>query len=507
MRETFPKKKKGDSLAARHVNDLSRVARQFAGPIVGSYSNAHQSGVAAFSTQLPMWTESAVEITNDVIDDDDTSDSGLYLCKIRYYDSTDEEWKSQDKEWQLDATAIGASLSVDDVVIAYFHQQRGMFVPVSGSEVASLVEARGDSTTAAVIHETGETSYEVEFWLERNDGTGWTKVHGRTFYINAYHPETLDLTVSGVGFVTFLANNEDRFRLAFLPSEALDDVILEYGVIKLEAKDRGGVLIADSVGPDANIVDDLVFEAEVNNVDGVFRWPKFVIDTTSTIQITNPDPDEENGVWTVEATFAITISVTWLSSSSSSSISTSSQSSSSTPSSSTDSSSISTSSVSSSSSSSISTSSESSSTSSSSSSSPSSNSSSSSSSSSSSAEPTACCGNEISRTLTATVTSSCAGIANQDVALVYNSGTGKWEGTIVCGAGPNIAFTTWCCDAGDDEWCSNIPCAATPTITLGAEEYDCNPFLWEDTWDAQDVSGCCDCVDDTDTISVAITDD
>jgi len=135
MRETFPVKKIGDDLTAKHVNDLSTVARRFAASTPGANLAGRAGGVFSAAGSMPSFFQVVVEITNNQIDGNDAEDSGLYLCKVRYYDPGDLTWKSQDREWQLDATAINISLDVGKLVTAYWHQQRGMLIPIVADEI------------------------------------------------------------------------------------------------------------------------------------------------------------------------------------------------------------------------------------------------------------------------------------------------------------------------------------------------------------------------------------
>lgn len=138
--DSFPKKKAGDRLSAGFINRLGGVARRVEASGMSSFTNGHLGGTVSGSTPFPQSIQVPVEITNLKITDDDEEDSGLYLCKIRYFEPDDSmaadveggEWELQDKEWRLDANATGLILAVGDKVSAYWHQQRGMFVPVSG---------------------------------------------------------------------------------------------------------------------------------------------------------------------------------------------------------------------------------------------------------------------------------------------------------------------------------------------------------------------------------------
>jgi len=152
--DSFPKKKAGDRLSAGFINRLGNAARRVEASGMSSFMNGHLGGTVSGSTPLPQTIQVPVEITNLKITDDDEEDSGLYLCKIRYFEPDDSmaagveggEWKLQEKEWRLDANAIEAGLVVGDKVNAYWHQQRGMFLLINSNPliyVAKPAEAGG----------------------------------------------------------------------------------------------------------------------------------------------------------------------------------------------------------------------------------------------------------------------------------------------------------------------------------------------------------------------------
>lgn len=171
----------GDELPAKRINDLGKVSGRFARSTSGSNIAGKQGGSFFAVAAFPPWTQAVVEITDDTIDDTDAADSGLFLCKLRYFHPTDDEWKSQEKEWRLDSTAIGVELFVGDLVVAFWSQQRGMFIPI-----ASL--GGTGKRWAVVDYDGGEgTDYEenagdprVSVTRCNRDGTG---AAGDSFYV------------------------------------------------------------------------------------------------------------------------------------------------------------------------------------------------------------------------------------------------------------------------------------------------------------------------------------
>lgn len=347
MRETFPRKKRGDRLEHQLTNRWSSVCRRFVSAFPGSNLTGLQGGTFSSSSPLPAWCQTIVEITEKLSD--------YYYCKLRYYNGDAAEWISQDGEWKLDATGLGMDFSVGEIVTAYWHEQRGMFVPIIDTNPLMETEGETSGTLAALSVTDG---YYVEYWLERRAGTkgGWTCINQRRWYLNVYWETLEHIKASGMGFVTFRARDGDEIRLVARLGNAAIQIEEVEGYIKLEALKMGGVKTQDEVSGNATPIQYMTVEALVNNVDGEVARPKFDLITSvynnDAIRITTPGEKE----WTVEATYGI--SVVGEASGSTSSVSTSSESSFSC-------SSISTSSVSelvssSSSSSSISTSSESS---------------------------------------------------------------------------------------------------------------------------------------------------
>jgi hypothetical protein len=64
------------------------------------------------------------------------SDEGNYKVKLRYYDSTEsvvaDRWKTDDAEYEMDASDLDMSISVGDKVVAWWNSQRGSFIPCGG---------------------------------------------------------------------------------------------------------------------------------------------------------------------------------------------------------------------------------------------------------------------------------------------------------------------------------------------------------------------------------------
>lgn len=150
MSERFPEKKPGDRLEAVHVNDLNEAAKSFLGISVGGHISKH--GKNSFSG-APAWHQYAFEITG--FQSGGTSENGLYLGKVRYWDANTSEWKTHDDEYMLDVSDAGSSPGVGDKIVCYWNRQRGMFVPC-GAVGLTPFELYDDITPGGT---------EVEAWL------------------------------------------------------------------------------------------------------------------------------------------------------------------------------------------------------------------------------------------------------------------------------------------------------------------------------------------------------
>jgi hypothetical protein len=141
MREQFPVKKVGDRLAAKHVNDLSKVASRFGRLTNAGFMHIHHGHQSVNMSGFPPFKQFILTIYDTKIDANDDADSGLYRVRVRYYDHADAEWKTDgDTEYELDGTEFGMTdLAVDDKVVGFWHQQRGMFVPTAGEETGARI--------------------------------------------------------------------------------------------------------------------------------------------------------------------------------------------------------------------------------------------------------------------------------------------------------------------------------------------------------------------------------
>ncbi len=143
MKEIFPKKKSGDPLPTHtEHNKLTSTVQRLANQLPGSnLSGIHANSFSNVIGHNP-WQQFVAIISNTKIDEEDTDDSGLYLCTTRFYDhieTGDEKWKSRSKEWLLDASDLGALLFVDDKLAVWWNQQRRAFIPCAVPTIIQIM--------------------------------------------------------------------------------------------------------------------------------------------------------------------------------------------------------------------------------------------------------------------------------------------------------------------------------------------------------------------------------
>ena len=141
MRENFPHKNPGDILSAERVNVSGGVEGRFGRMVSGpNLSTFHHHSHVSISGPAP-WKQYIFRVTSDtVLDDDGNQIDGVYEGLIRWYDAGATAWKPDDDatdavlneedKWNLDTGGLGISLAVDDLVVAYWDAQRGMFIPI-----------------------------------------------------------------------------------------------------------------------------------------------------------------------------------------------------------------------------------------------------------------------------------------------------------------------------------------------------------------------------------------
>ena len=150
MGELFPEKEEGDVLGAGHVNRLSDVCRSVSGIRASGGMQLSQTRSSLSISGPGKWQQVDCEISNLVINDTDTSGSGFYLIKFRYWNTVDDEWAvDDDHEYELDTSDSDDAYAVGDKLVAYWDTQRRMFVPlksaVSGDWFQLLTDLDGET--------------------------------------------------------------------------------------------------------------------------------------------------------------------------------------------------------------------------------------------------------------------------------------------------------------------------------------------------------------------------
>lgn len=122
MREIFPKKKAGDSLSAGHINTLGEVARRVADPVQGSHGQGWDGKTAGL---IPTFIRTLV-----IVEPND-EEKRLYKAFPLYYDQDDESWSTDtEEELEVDSAGLDIDLADDDIINAYYHKQRGRWIPL-----------------------------------------------------------------------------------------------------------------------------------------------------------------------------------------------------------------------------------------------------------------------------------------------------------------------------------------------------------------------------------------
>lgn len=128
MRELFDRTERGDNLTAEHVQKLSNVARSTAAGAPGSYMAGQQYSVMMSAAYPPF-----VQVIVKVEEPEEDATEGVYPVRIRYYDQGSDSWSTDFNAgpYVLDAREVGGTYTKDDIVVAWWHQQRQAFIPMS----------------------------------------------------------------------------------------------------------------------------------------------------------------------------------------------------------------------------------------------------------------------------------------------------------------------------------------------------------------------------------------
>ena len=121
--ENFPHKSPGDILTAKHINDLSSVARRIAPHLPGSNVDGLSSSVHSLSSGRPHVQQNVI-VTQSL-------GSDQYKVRLRYYKESTGSWATltSANEFPMDASESGQTFSINDKIVVYWHEQRGKFIP------------------------------------------------------------------------------------------------------------------------------------------------------------------------------------------------------------------------------------------------------------------------------------------------------------------------------------------------------------------------------------------
>ncbi len=292
MREIFRRKKVGERLSVRQVNKLSSISRRIVSSATGSYKAGVSNDRFIADSNPPPFIEMPVIITASLGDD-------IYEVQSRYYDTNVSSWLTDVEfgPFDLDASDLNISLSVDNVITAFWHEQRAMFIPSSSSsaDCLPLVDYQGGNHAVA-RDPTLFGAPEIHFGLEQsnNGETDWKLINDRFYIVN----EISDAT--NVGIYTFSFSSPFRF----LRVSAVSSVpsFLEWAALRIEAKCKEGVphslgLKLENSGPVLHWKPEASIRNDPANVD----IPSFsVLPNGHVIQVKTP----ELQTWTYKADVA-----------------------------------------------------------------------------------------------------------------------------------------------------------------------------------------------------------
>lgn len=136
-------------LTAEEVNTLFELAGKVSRMMPGAFMSGAHGNTGIFQNAPAPWVQHTVEISSDELLYEDHY-SGMYNCKIRYYDHSVRKWRSSSNEWLLDASDFSMMLldnfyfsyleqhqvrsgllMQNDRIAAWWDRQRGAFVPYS----------------------------------------------------------------------------------------------------------------------------------------------------------------------------------------------------------------------------------------------------------------------------------------------------------------------------------------------------------------------------------------
>ena len=146
----------GDFLGSEHVNRLSAGYMKMERVNIGGMSGQHTGSSLSFSPALHQHLRVAVikavvAQNADETTPGDTADSGLYNIQLRHYIHATGEWVTEgDEIWLMDERGVNTppSYAIGDLLIVYFDEIRGAYVPASGAVSGGIYEGKLDADLA-----------------------------------------------------------------------------------------------------------------------------------------------------------------------------------------------------------------------------------------------------------------------------------------------------------------------------------------------------------------------
>ena len=202
---------------------------------------------------------------------------------IRYYDPEAKRWIEREDEFMLDTRAVGLRLKRDDTLVAWWDEQRGMFVPAWQCAPASMVDFNGEPYDAAdTIFSTESGRSDIRFELEiseESDEYGepvWKSINNRICKVNGnvFFDDTGEAHCSGSIHYTFIVDQICLLRVRTetdLTAIYQDEVEVSLDLCSFKIRSYAGEGVEytqedSELNESATVIPLWTLEAEVGNV-------------------------------------------------------------------------------------------------------------------------------------------------------------------------------------------------------------------------------------------------
>lgn len=161
--QQVPQKKPGDSLYAAEVNILSSIAARLSHSQSNGRTAFYGASFVADASLVP-WQQITVKVKESMKDSEEQTLRGLYYVQLQVYNHDGKVWETQnganDPVFELDANNLGVTVSLadGDLVVCYWDDQRGMFVPAA-RDLSPIPFALSDD-----LIWTSETESDKRYW-------------------------------------------------------------------------------------------------------------------------------------------------------------------------------------------------------------------------------------------------------------------------------------------------------------------------------------------------------